>query len=53
MRMAACAKGLLLILAPWEHHNEKMTIKRGQRAKTCLVYRLHALLDVFGKGSDG
>ncbi len=49
MRMAACAKGLLLILAPWEHHNEKMTIKRGQ----CLVYRLHALSIVFGKGSDG
>ena len=30
MRMDACAKGLLLILAPWEHHNEKMAIKRGQ-----------------------
>ena len=29
-RMEACAKGQLLILAPWEHHNEKMTIKRGQ-----------------------
>ena len=29
-RMEACAKGQLLILAPWEHHNEKMTIRRGQ-----------------------
>lgn len=29
-RMDACAKGQLLILAPWEHHNEKKTIKRGQ-----------------------
>ena len=28
--MDACAKGQLLILAPWEHHNEKQTIKRGQ-----------------------
>ena len=28
--MDACAKGQLLILAPWEHHNEKTTIKRGQ-----------------------
>ena len=30
MRMDACATGQLLILAPWEHHNEKITIKRGQ-----------------------
>lgn len=29
-RMEACARGQLLILAPWEHHNEKLTIKRGQ-----------------------
>lgn len=29
-RMDACARGQLLILAPWEHHNEKKTIKRGQ-----------------------
>ena len=28
-RMDACAKGLLLILAPWEHHNEKLAIRRG------------------------
>ena len=27
-RMEACAKGQLLILSPWEHHKEKMTIKR-------------------------
>ena len=32
-RMDARARGQLLILAPWEHHNEKLTIKRGQ----CLV----------------
>lgn len=30
LRMDACAKGQLLILAPWEHHNEKITIKRNQ-----------------------
>ena len=30
LRMDACARGQLLILAPWEHHNEKLTIKRGQ-----------------------
>lgn len=29
-RMEACSKGLLLILAPWEHHNEKKTIIRCQ-----------------------
>lgn len=29
-RMEACARGQLLILAPWEHHNEKIAIKRGQ-----------------------
>jgi hypothetical protein len=29
-RMDACARGQLLILAPWGHHNEKLTIKRGQ-----------------------
>ncbi len=29
-RMEACAKGQLLILAPWEHHNEKIMIRRGQ-----------------------
>ncbi|MCR5680578.1 MAG: hypothetical protein K6G08_10295 [Prevotella sp.] len=30
MRIDACARRQLLILAPWEHHNEKTTIKRGQ-----------------------
>ncbi len=29
-RMDACARGQLLILAPWEHHNEKLAIMRGQ-----------------------
>ena len=29
-RMDACVKGQLLILAPWEHHNEQKTITRDQ-----------------------
>ena len=29
-RMEACSRGQLLILAPWEHHNERITISRGQ-----------------------
>ena len=29
-RMEACARGQLLMLAPWEHHNERITITRGQ-----------------------
>ena len=29
-RMEACARGQLLILAPWAHHNEQLTISRGQ-----------------------
>ena len=29
-RMEACARGQLLILAPWEHHNEHLTIRRDQ-----------------------
>ena len=29
-RMDACARGQLLILAPWEHHNERLTISRNQ-----------------------
>ena len=29
-RMEACADGRLLILAPWEHHNERVAIDRGQ-----------------------
>ncbi len=29
-RMDACARGQLLILAPWTHHNERITIRRGQ-----------------------
>ena len=29
-RMEACASGQLLILAPWEHHNERLTIRRSQ-----------------------
>ena len=32
-RMEACARGQLLILSPWEHHNEQITISRSQ----CLV----------------
>ena len=29
-RFDACAEGRLLILAPWEHHNQRLTIKREQ-----------------------
>ena len=29
-RIEACARGQLLMLAPWEHHNERITITRGQ-----------------------
>jgi len=29
-RMKACSCGQLLILAPWEHHNERVTISRNQ-----------------------
>ncbi|MCR5152058.1 MAG: hypothetical protein K6A98_02755 [Prevotella sp.] len=29
-RMEACARGQLLLLAPWEHHNERLTISRSQ-----------------------
>lgn len=29
-RFDACAQGRLLMLAPWEHHNEKRVIKRSQ-----------------------
>ena len=28
--MAACAEGRLLLLAPWQHHNEQTPITRGQ-----------------------
>ena len=29
-RMEACASGQLLLLAPWQHHNERTTIRRVQ-----------------------
>ena len=29
-RMEACARGQLLLLAPWQHHNEQTTISRQQ-----------------------
>ena len=29
-RMEACARGQMLILAPWEHHNERLAISRNQ-----------------------
>ncbi len=29
-RMEACQRGQLLLLAPWEHHGERLTIRRGQ-----------------------
>lgn len=39
-RMEACAKGQLLIPAPWEHHNEALTINRGQCLKLNDLARL-------------
>ncbi len=39
-RMEACARGQLLILAPWEHHNERLTIRRGQCLKLNDIARL-------------
>ena len=29
-RMEACQRGQLLLLAPWEHHGERLTIRRDQ-----------------------
>jgi hypothetical protein len=29
-RMDACARGQLLLLTPWQHHNEQTTISRQQ-----------------------
>lgn len=29
-RMEACSRGQLLLLAPWEQHNERLTIRRNQ-----------------------
>ena len=29
-RMEACSRGQLLLLAPWGHHNERLTIRRDQ-----------------------
>ena len=39
-RMEACARGQLLILAPWEHHNEQLTISRSQCLKLNDIARL-------------
>ena len=43
--MEACARGQLLILAPWEHHNEALTINRSQCLKlndlAHLIYECH------------
>lgn len=29
-RMEACQRGQLLLISPWEHHNERLTIRRDQ-----------------------
>jgi len=39
-RMKACARGQLLILAPWEHHNEQLSISRNQCLKLNDIARL-------------
>ena len=44
-RMDACARGQLLLLAPWEHHNERLTIRRDQ----CLALNDMAKLICEGK----
>lgn len=43
-RMDACSRGQLLLLAPWEHHNEKQAITRNQ----CLT--LNALARMICEG---
>ena len=43
-RMEACASGQILILAPWEHHNERLAIRRDQ----CLA--LNALAKMICEG---
>ena len=41
-RMEACARGQLLILAPWEHHNEQLTISLSQCLKLNDIARMLA-----------
>ncbi len=43
-RMEACCSGQILILAPWEHHNERLAIRRDQ----CLA--LNALAKLICEG---
>ena len=47
-RFDACAEGRMLILAPWEHHNERRTIRRDQ----CLTLNDMAAM-ICGGGGDG
>lgn len=42
-RMEACARGQLLLLAPWEHHNERLTIRRDQCLKLNELSRMICL----------
>ena len=43
-RMEACSRGQMLILAPWDHHNEQLTINRNQCLKLNeLAYRICAI----------
>ena len=46
-RMEACARGQLLLIAPWEHHNEHLTIRRDQ----CLALNELSRIICEGKGS--
>ena len=48
-RMDACASGQLLILAPWEHHNQRIAIKRGQ----CLQLNEMAKIICEGRWAQG
>ena len=44
----ACAEGRLLMLSPWEHHNEKRKLTSGQ----CMQMNLMALEISEGKEDD-
>ena len=52
-RMEACARGQLLLMAPWSHHNERLTIRRDQcltlnalAAEICALDNHHTPLSV-------
>ena len=46
-RFDACAEGRLLILAPWEHHNQRLAIQRNQCLSLNEMARV--ICDYFGE----